>query len=146
MKSKIANASPLLPMMIRKHVVILTLYTIITLVMTYPLVLNFASAIPGLAGDATSFVWAMGWMKTALVDLHVNPFHTDYIFYPLGGATQLLWSISLVALVAIPFQFIFGLVATHNVFYLAATVLTAWGTYLLAEEILRNSKLPVSNY
>ncbi len=140
------NASPRRETMIRKHVIILTLYTIITLVMTYPLVLNFATAIPGLEGDAASFVWAMGWMKTALVDLHVNPFHTDYIFYPLGGATQLLWATSLIALASIPFQFIFGLVATHNLFYLAATVLTAWGTYLLAEEILRNSKLPVSNY
>ncbi|MBI5035214.1 MAG: hypothetical protein HZB51_32205 [Chloroflexi bacterium] len=125
----------------RKHVVILIAYTIVVIVMTYPLVLNFGTAIPGVEGDATSFVWALGWMKTALMDLRVNPFHTDYVFYPLGGATQLMWAVSLIAFVSIPFQYLLGLIATHNLFYLAATVLTAYGMYVLAEEILASDKL-----
>jgi hypothetical protein len=127
---------------LRKHFIILIAYTIIAIVMSMPLVLNFNSAIPGLAGDAASFVWAMGWMKTAVMELRVNPFHTDYVFYPLGGATQLMWAVSLIAFVSIPFQYILGLVATHNLFYLATTVVTAWGTYLLAEEILFKLKIP----
>jgi hypothetical protein len=84
-------------------------------------------------------VWALGWMKTALVDLRVNPFHTDYIFYPLGGATQVLWAVSLIAFISIPLQYLFGLIVTHNILYLAATVGTAWGMFLLAEEILQRS-------
>ena len=122
----------------RKHFFILIAYTVAALVMTWPLALNFTTAIPGVEGDTGSFVWALGWMKTALVDLGVNPFHTDYIFYPLGGATQLLWAISLIAFIAIPLQYLFGLIGTYNVLYLAVTVLTAWGTYLLAEEILKS--------
>jgi hypothetical protein len=121
---------------IRKHLVILTAYTLIALGMTFPLALNFTTAIPGVEGDTPSFVWALGWMKTALVDLRVNPFYGDYVFYPLGGATQLLWAVSLIAFLAIPFQVLFGLIVTYNVFYLAATVLTAWGMYLLADEVL----------
>jgi hypothetical protein len=121
---------------IRKHLVILTAYTLIALGMTFPLALNFTTAIPGVEGDTPSFVWALGWMKTALVDLRVNPFYGDYVFYPLGGATQLLWAVSLIAFLAIPFQALFGLIVTYNVFYLAATVLTAWGMYLLADEVL----------
>ena len=117
----------------RKHFIVLIIYTLIALAMTWPLLLNFTTAIPGVEGDAGSFVWALGWMKTALVDLHVNPFHTDYVFYPLGGATQLLWAVSLIAFISIPLQYLFGLIATHNILYLAATVLTAYGTYLLAE-------------
>src|SRR5512136_2166109 len=110
----------------RKHVAILIAYTLIALVMSWPLALNFATAIPGVEGDAGSFVWALGWMKTALVDLRVSPFHTDYVFYPLGGATQLLWTVSLVAFISMPWQYVFGLIVTHNILYLAATVLTAW--------------------
>ncbi|MBM3129982.1 MAG: hypothetical protein FJ009_15345 [Chloroflexi bacterium] len=123
----------------RKHIVLLIAYTLVALVMTYPLALNFATAIPGVEGDAGSFVWALGWMKTALVDLRVNPFHTDYVFYPLGGATQVLWAVSLIAFISIPLQYAFGLIVTHNILYLAATVGTAWGTYLLAEEVLQRS-------
>jgi len=129
----------------RKHLVILIAYTLAALAMTYPLVLHFDAAIPGIEGDAPSFVWAMGWLKTALLDLHVNPFRSDFVFYPLGGATQLMWATSLIALVSVPFQYFLGLVATFNFFYLAATVLTAYGMYLLAEDILRHAQSQTSN-
>lgn len=129
----------------RKHLVILIAYTLAALAMTYPLVLHFDAAIPGVEGDAPSFVWAMGWLKTALLDLHVNPFRSDFVFYPLGGATQLMWATSLIALVSVPFQYFLGLVATFNFFYLAATALTAYGMYLLAEDILRHAQSQTSN-
>ena len=129
--------------MLRKHLTILILYILIALAMSWPLALNFASAIPGIDGDAASFVWALGWAKTALADLHVNPFHTDYVFYPLGGATQLLWAVSLIGFVSIPLQYLFGLIATHNLLYLAATMLTAYGTFLLAEYVIRDSRFGI---
>ncbi len=123
----------------RKHVTLLILYSLLAIILTWPLVLNFASAVPGIEGDAASYVWALGWAKTALADLHVNPFHTDYVYFPLGGATQLLWAVSLVGFVSVPLQFLFGLVASHNLLYIAATVLTAYGTFLLADEVLQVS-------
>lgn len=123
-------------LVIKKHLLVLTAYTLIALVMSYPLVLNLTTAIAGVEGDAPSFVWALGWMKTAL-ELGVNPFRTDYVFYPLGGATQVMWAVSLIALLAIPLQALFGLIATYNLLYLAATVLTAWGMFILAEDVLQ---------
>ncbi len=120
----------------KRHLVVLILYALAAVVMTWPLVVNLNAALPGIGGDSSSFVWALGWAKTALVDLHVDPFHTDYVFYPLGGATQLLWAVSLVGLLSVPLQILFGLVAAHNLLYLAATILTAYGTFLLAEEVL----------
>jgi hypothetical protein len=126
----------------RKQVVILIAYTMVALAMTFPLVLNLGSTIPGVEGDAPSFVWAMGWFKTAL-ERGINPFRSDFVFYPLGGATQLLWATSLIAFVSIPFQSVFGLIATYNLFYLAVTVITAWGTYLLAEDVLRHSPFTI---
>ncbi len=129
----------------RKHLIVIVAYTVVAVVMTYPLALNFASALPGLEGDAASFVWALGWAKTALADLRVNPFHSDYVFYPLGGATQLLWAVSLIAFISIPLQYLFGLIAAHNLLYLAATVLTAYGTFLLADDLLANSRFKIQN-
>ncbi len=129
----------------RRHFIIIIAYIVIALAMTFPLALNFATAIPGVEGDAGSFVWALGWMKTALVDLRVNPFHTDYVFYPLGGATQVLWAVSLIAFISIPLQYLFGLIVTHNILHIAATVVTAWGMFLLAEDVIRNDKLQMTN-
>ncbi len=126
------------------HLIILIAYTLIALVMTSPLAANFATAIPGVEGDAPSFVWALGWMKRAL-ELGANPFHTDYVFYPLGGATQLLWAVSLIGILSLPLQYAFGLVAAHNVMYLAATVLTAYGMYLLAHDALAHSQFAIRN-
>ena len=131
-------------MKLRKHLTILIAYTLVALVMFWNVVQNLFTAIPGLSGDATSFVWALGWMKTALIDLRVNPFHTDYVYYPLGGATQLMWAVSLIGLIAVPLESILGLLAAHNVLYLATTIVTAYGMYLLAEEVLKNSKFPRS--
>jgi hypothetical protein len=125
---------------VRKHIFVLIAYTVIALVITFPLVLNFTTAIPGVEGDTGSFVWALGWMKSAL-ELGVNPFRSDYVFYPLGGATQLIWAVSFIALLALPLQTAFGMIVTYNILYLAATVLTAWGMFLLAEDVLQRSEV-----
>ncbi len=130
----------------RSHFIVMILYTIIAIAMTYPLVLNLASAIPGVEGDSTSFLWALGWAKSALVDLHVSPFRTDYVFYPLGGATQLMWAVSLIGFISIPLQFLVGLITSYNLLYLAATVLTAYGMFLLADYVLRNSQIANRNF
>ncbi len=126
----------------KRHLVVLILYAFVAVMMTWPLAANFSAALPGIGGDSSSFVWALGWAKTALVDLHVDPFHSDYVFYPLGGATQLLWAVSLVGLLSIPLHMLLGLIAAHNLLYLAATVLTAYGTFLLAEEVLWHPTVP----
>ncbi|HEY6043025.1 MAG TPA: hypothetical protein VIX58_12925 [Anaerolineae bacterium] len=116
------------------HTLTVTLYTVVSLVMTWPLGANLTSAVPGIEGDLWSYVWMLGWGKTALA-VGTNPFHSDYVFYPLGGATQFLWAGSLIGLLAVPLQYFFSLIVTFNLFYLAATIATAFGTFLLAREI-----------
>lgn len=119
-----------------EHVGVLGTYAALALIMSYPLVLHFGDRIPGVQGDVWSYLWAMGWARTSTVDLGVNPFRTDYVFYPLGGATQLLWATALPSFLSIPLQLSLGLVPSFNLMYLAATTLTAYGTYLLAKYVL----------
>lgn len=115
-------------------------YLLLAVVMSYPLVTQFSDHIPGVDGDVWSYLWAMGWARLALLDLGVNPFHSDYIFYPLGGATQLLWGTALPSLASIPLQLACGLVSAFNLAYLAATTLTGLGMYLLGKEVLREEE------
>src|SRR5262245_7642975 len=99
--------------------------------MSFPLVTRFGDHIAGVDGDVWRYLWAMGFARISLLNLNTNPFPTDYIFYPLGGATQLLWGTALPSFASIPLQLAFGLVPAFNLVYLAASVLTAFGMYLL---------------
>ncbi len=122
-----------------EHLGVLGAYAALALIMSYPLALHFGDAIPGVQGDVWSYLWAMGWARISTLDLGVNPFRSDYIFYPLGGATQLLWATALPSFLSIPLQSLLGLVPSFNLMYLAATTLTAYGTYLLAKYALTGS-------
>lgn len=127
-----------------EHPAVLTAYMLSAFVMSFPLVAQFGDHIAGVDGDVWSYLWAMGWARVSVFNLGVNPFHTDYIFYPLGGATQLLWGTALASFASIPLQFAFGLVPAFNLMYIAASVLTAYGMYLLGKEILTDGHRPSS--
>lgn len=118
------------------HLAILAVYTLLALVFSYPLVLRPGDSIAGVQGDVWSYLWAMGWAKAATFDLGINPFRSNYVYYPLGGATQLLWATALPSFASIPLQLAFGLIPAFNIIYVAATVLTAYGTCLLALYVL----------
>lgn len=125
-----------------EHPIVLAAYTLIALALSFPLAAQFGDHIAGVDGDVWSYLWAMGWARASLLDLGVNSFHTDYIFYPLGGATQLLWGTALPSFASLPLQLAFGLVPAFNAMYLAASVLTAYGMYLLGKEVLTNDNGP----
>lgn len=128
-----------------EHLVVPALYTLFALVMSFPLAAQFGDHIAGIDGDVWSYLWAMGWARVSVLNLGVNPFHSDYVFYPLGGATQLLWGTALPSFASIPLQLAFGLVPAFNLIYLAATVLTAYGMYLLAQDVFTNDACPLSH-
>ncbi len=127
-----------------EHFRVLVGYTLVALLTSFPLVAQFQTHIPGVDGDVWSYLWALGWARASIF-LGANPFHTDYVFYPLGGATQLLWATALPSFASVPLQLAFGLVPAFNVMYLAASVLTGYGMYLLAKYEIRNSKFEIQN-
>ncbi len=125
-----------------EHTVVLILFSLLALALVDPLAAQFADHIPGVDGDVWSYLWAMGWARISVLNLGTNPFHSDYIFYPLGGATQLLWGTALPSFASIPLQLAFGLVPAFNLVYLAASILTAYGMYLLTVEIFTTVRRP----
>ena len=120
-----------------EHAVVLVAYTILALAASYPLVTQFGDHIAGVDGDVWSYLWALGWARVSVLNLAANPFHTEYVYYPLGGATQLLWGTALPSFASIPLQLAFGLAPAFNLVYLASSVLTAYGMYLLGKDELR---------
>jgi hypothetical protein len=54
------------------------------IVLTYPVVFKFSTHLFADGGDGLQFYWNLWWVHKALIQLHQNPWFTDYLHYPYG--------------------------------------------------------------
>ena len=118
---------------------VLLLYALLTIAMTYPAVLFLHTKVMGGPEDNFHFLWELWYVAHALFDLHKSPFFDPDVFVPFGFSlirnqdlspgTVLLFS---------PLTRCFGEVFTYNFLILVSFPLTAFGTYLLARELWSN--------
>jgi hypothetical protein len=122
------------------HVLVVALYIVLALVLTWPLVRHLGTHVPGSttwAFDEYTFVWNTWWFRHSLFDLGQNPLQSSYIFYPLG-INLVLYTYNLFnALISIPLQPFLPLPAISNLTFLFATILSAYSTFLLLEYLLQ---------
>jgi hypothetical protein len=120
----------------KRHLLVIGLYSLLALVLTYPLALHFTTHVPGDGGDDPALAWNLWWVKYALLDLGTNPFHCDYMFHPIGINLAFYTLTVLNALLSIPLQGTLGLVPASNVVLLSSFVLGGYGTFLLVRHLL----------
>ncbi len=126
----------------RQHLIVLFLYFVITLIVTYPLAAQFNTHVPGTTTwslDEYGYVWNHWWFKHSLFDLGTSPFQTDYLFYPLGTPLVLYAYTLLHVFLAVPIHFAFGIIPASNFTVLFSFVIAAFGMYLFALYFLRVS-------
>ncbi len=119
---------------------IIGLYTVLALLLTYPLITHFTTHVPGTdiwAFDEYTFLWNIWWFKYSLLDLHTNPLFTNHIFYPLGISLVLYTYNLFNALVSLPLQPFLNLATISNLTLIFALVFSGYGTYLLVLYLLR---------
>jgi hypothetical protein len=111
---------------------------LIALWQTHPLVLAPTSTvIDDGTLDAFQFTWNLWWVREALVELHTNPFHTRYLFYPEGIGLLFHTFSSTFGLLSIPLQSILpgGALTANNVLVMASPVMTVLAVGLLARDV-----------
>ena len=120
---------------VKDLLIVAGIYLGFSLLLTWPLVLHLAEAVPGPPyQDQQQKLWTFWWARFSILTLHTNPFHTDYLFYPYG-ADLYLHTLDLTnGLLSLPFQ-IFNLIFAYNVVIFVGLVLTGLATYLLGMEI-----------
>ncbi len=121
------------------YLMILFLYSLITLLMTYPLVLTAFSNYPG-SIDIYASLWRSaytGQFITQLISTGRSGY-TNYIFYPAGIQVIPFFSAynQFLSMVMAP---LFGDVLTINILYISAFILSAYGAYLLAYHITKDN-------
>jgi len=127
LKSQISN----LKSQYTHHMIALTSYLALTLIMTFPLVTEFTTAIPGDGFDGWQNYWNLWWVKKALLDLGTNPFFCGYVYYPTGASLYFHTLNIFNGLLTVPAQGIFGLTVAYNFVVVFSFVVGGYGTYLL---------------
>jgi hypothetical protein len=110
------------------------LYFAITLAFLHPLPLHLSSMVIQESGDIWIHLWWM-WQVRESVLAGQNPYETFRVFHPTGAPLYLMGQDMVTALLSVPFQGLFGLVATYNLLTLLAVPFGAWAMYLLAFEV-----------
>ena len=132
----------------RIHLLVIALYTVLALVLTWPLVRYLATHVPGSttwAFDEYTFVWNSWWLRYSLFDLGQNPLASTHTFYPLGISLVLYTYNLLNALISLPLQPFLPLPAISNLTFLLATILSGYGAFLLLEYLIRNTEKATDN-
>ncbi len=122
----------------RIHLSILTCYTVLALLLTWPLVAHLTTHVPGDGIDDPSLAWNLWWIKARLVDqLNLDIFHVDWMFWPIGINLGFYTLTPLNGLLSLPLQTGMSLVLASNLVLLSSFVLGGYGTFLLVRYLLR---------
>lgn len=118
------------------HVAALVLYTLLMLIVTWPLPAYFTHGVVGAdeAVDSYQHIWHQWWVAQALTN-GKSPFFTDLLYYPEG--IDLFWQTLgfTQGLVAIPITLTLGSVAGVNFTVLSSFVVGGYATFLLARRL-----------
>ena len=122
----------------KEPVLVAASFTILTLILTYPGVLNLSTHFMCDGGDSFQNMWNMWWLKTSLLDLHQNPYYTTYLHYPDGVSLLFQTLNPFNGLISIPLQFLFRMETTYNLIVIFSFIMSGIGMYCLARYLIRN--------
>jgi len=112
-------------------------YTLLALLLTWPLAAHFTTHTAGDGIDDPALAWNLWWVKVRLVD-QLNPdlFHSGWMFHPVNINLAFYTLTPLNGLLSLPLQGAFGLTVANNLLLLSSFVLGGFGTYLLVLQSL----------
>ena len=106
-------------------------YLAITLLMTYPLILDFGERMAGEHADFLIFEWNKWWLRQALMVEEYDFYLTPYMFHPYGTSVlfqSIIWPDMLASLLLGP---LIGEIATHNLVTIVYLVACGVGAFAL---------------
>lgn len=124
----------------RNAVLIFLLFTVLAIVVTWPLIPNFHTKIIGpYHGDNLEYVWKLWWTSRAVLDQDISPLLNDEIFYPYGYKLTYGEITPIHTYLGAPLTALFGPITTYNIFVLFSIILsgvfTCWYVYDLSNSL-----------
>ena len=118
----------------RADLLVIGLYTLLTLILTYPIVFQLTTHIAGFEGeDNLQWRWFLWWFKHALLTLQTSIADVSLLLYaPLPGEQPLYLITSYVPALALPVTLVAGPTLSFNLSVLLSFALSGYTAYLLA--------------
>lgn len=117
----------------RADLLVAGLYTLLTLILTYPVAFQLTSHIAGFAGeDNLQWRWFLWWFKHALLTRQSSVADVSLLYAPTGGEQPLYWITSFVPALALPVTLAGGATLSFNLSFLLSFALSGYTAYLLA--------------
>jgi len=116
-------------------------YLLLTVVMTWPLVTQLTSAIPGDSFDGWQNFWNLWWLRVALVERVQDPFVTDLLYAPTGVTLHFHTLNPFNGLLTLPLQLAAGsggLFVAYNAVVFFSFAMSGYGAFLLTRWTLRS--------
>jgi len=115
----------------KKHIAVIILYIVLTIILTYPLLFLPSRALLGQPGDNMQHLWTPWQTKQALMSKSEGIFHTKYIFHPEGTSLLLHAVHPLNNFILLLFNLFFSLEYSYNLNIFLSFFLNALGAYYL---------------
>ncbi len=109
-------------------------YLALTLGMTFPLALQWRSALPAGAGDVWQNYWNLWWWKKCLLE-GLDPLRSEWLFHPFGADLVFHTHSPFNQIVSMPVNLAFGEAAAYNFCVILALTLAGFGMYLFVREL-----------
>jgi hypothetical protein len=130
------------------HAVIIGGFALLTIVLTYPLILHLTTHIPvhkdwhPSGSEHWTSMWAIWFVAKRIMESHQWSLFTDTIFYPRGVdlTNTTFFGFGLTVGVAIPFVWYLGIILTFNLLIIGSFILTAYSTFLLVRYLTGDSR------
>ncbi|MGA3021125.1 MAG: hypothetical protein ABSD68_04220 [Candidatus Micrarchaeales archaeon] len=128
----------------RKYLLPLVIYLLIALIVFWPVTLNITTVVAastggsGLAGgDLFQNLWSLWWVDYAIFNLHISPYFTHLLFYPVGANLVTETLSPLAGLFSLPLQSV-NLAFAFNFILFMDLTLSGFFMFLLADYVIKN--------
>jgi hypothetical protein len=122
--------------MFKGNISVLFLFIILTIFLTYPLIIHFNTSLPALSADPMINIWALNWVHYQLINDPLNLFNAN-IYFPHSETLTYSESLIASAIISLPIKLLTkNPITSYNFVIFFAFVVCAWGTYLLVNHLL----------
>jgi len=122
------------------NLLVICLYIILTLIMTYPAIFRMSDYVIGNGGDTYQVINFMWWSKKSLLNPNLSFYNDTYLYYPTGASLAFSDVVPFYLIVSAPLEIVFGRIITYNILILSSLILSAFGAYLLVEYLTKDKR------
>ena len=119
-----------------KHVSVVFIFSVLTVILTFPVILNLSESAGGECGDKCHMMWRIWWTDFSFKN-GLDFQHSNYIFYPngidIGG--NLAYFTTFIGFLLVQFL---DYVTVWNILWFSGFIFGGYGCYLLANNFNKN--------